>query len=98
MRDDLGGGGRAWIEQSIDKFIDLFVHSGVSVCILLRIVIVSFNGLMMSWQTSPLIPGGLTVPNEYTHTHTRINSRVLEVLIENFHNFSRAAASSAHQV
>lgn len=54
-----------------------------------------FNGLMMSWQTSHLIPGGLTVPDEHTHTHLPyINSRGLEVLIENFHNFFHAEAPS----
>ncbi len=45
-----------------------------------------FNGLMMSWQNSQLVPGGLTVPAEYTHTHSDINSRL-------FHNFLHAVAS-----
>lgn len=39
-----------------------------SVCIPLRMVIMCFNGLMMSWQTSHFFPGGLTVPDEHTHT------------------------------
>lgn len=53
------------------------------VCILPRMVIMCFNGLMMSWQTSLLIPGGLPV----SHEHTDINRRELQGLIENFHNF-----------